>query len=460
MTEGARDSVSPNKRLLDRFEPLFVIGRGGMGTVEVAAEHGVAGVRVVALKRLLPHVRDRRHVDMFLREARLAALLNHKNVVHALAYGEHDGELLFAMEYVEGETLASLLERHRSLPAPSCAYILAELCEGLHAAHELRDVGGAALGVVHRDVSPHNVMLSYEGEVKLLDFGVAKLHGAVQVTKTGEVKGKTAYMSPEQASGDPLDRRSDLYGVGAILFELLAGRRMWAGETDVDFLRQLALAEPPSLAEVARDAPAELCELQRRLVAKDPAARPASALEVARELRRFAGDSPKRTLAATVAAAFPGEAAAKRRRLDEALAVDSHEPDPKSGEPGGVIAPASPQRASRVSPWLYGFAGAGLATLAVLAIAKRSPAPMPAAAPSALAVASARVAPSAAVASTASARVEPPTTPAQPSATTATAAQHRPPVAPPAPKPPATAAGPQPSAVAHPPPIDVDPDPI
>ena len=456
MTEGARDSLSPSKRLLDRFEPLFVIGRGGMGSVEVAAEHGVAGVRVVALKRLLPHVKDRRHVAMFLREARLAALLDHKNVVHALAYGEHDGELLFAMEYVEGETLASLLERRRSLPAPVCAHILAELCEGLHAAHELRDVGGAALGVVHRDVSPHNVMLSYEGEVKLLDFGVAKLQGVVQLTKTGEVKGKTAYMSPEQASGDPLDRRSDLYGVGAILFELLAGRRMWPGETDVDFLRQLALAEPPSLVDVAPTAPAELCELQRRLVAKDPAARPATALDVAKELRRLAGESPKRALTATLAAAFPGEAAAKRRRLDEALAVDSHEPDPKSSEPGGVIAPASPARAARASPWLYGLAGASLATLAVLSIAKRSPAPAPTAASASPA---AHAAPSAAVAPAASAIAAPSAPPAQPSAATATAVHHRPQPAPLAPKLPVVAA-PQASAAAHPPPIDVDPDPI
>ena len=456
MTEGARDSLSPSKRLLDRFEPLFVIGRGGMGSVEVAAEHGVAGVRVVALKRLLPHVKDRRHVDMFLREARLAALLNHKNVVHALAYGEHDGELLFAMEYVEGETLASLLERRRSLPAPVCAHVLAELCEGLHAAHELRDVGGAALGVVHRDVSPHNVMLSYEGEVKLLDFGVAKLQGVVQLTKTGEVKGKTAYMSPEQASGDPLDRRSDLYGVGAILFELLAGRRMWTGETDVDFLRQLALAEPPSLADVAPAVPAELCELQRRLVAKDPAARPATALDVAKELRRLAGESPKRTLAATLAAAFPGEAAAKRSRLDEALAADSHEPDPKSSEPGGVIAPASPARASRASPWLYGLAGASLATLAVLSIAKRSPAPAPTASSASPA---AHAAPSAVVASAVRAIAAPSAPPAQPSAATATTVHHRPPPAPSAPKPPVVAA-PQASAAAHPPPIDVDPDPI
>ncbi|HEX4513012.1 MAG TPA: serine/threonine-protein kinase, partial [Polyangiaceae bacterium] len=174
--------------LLGRYQPLFVIGRGGMGTIEVAAESSGA---VVALKRMNPGVRDRRHADMFLREARLATLLNHENVVHAFAFGEQDGELLIAMEYVEGETLASLLSV-ASLPLDVATYVLAEMCEGLHAAHELKDVAGAPLGVVHRDVSPQNLMLSYAGQVKVLDFGVAKLESH-QLTKTGEVKGKTAY---------------------------------------------------------------------------------------------------------------------------------------------------------------------------------------------------------------------------------------------------------------------------
>src|SRR5271166_468117 len=163
----------------DRYRSLFVIGRGGMGTVEVALERGSADVeRVVALKRLLPEqARDPRHKQMFLREARLAALLRHPHVVHAYAFGELYGELFLAMEYVEGETLSRALTacagRGIAMDAATVAFIMAQACEGLHAVHELLDLGGRPLNVVHRDVSPHNVMITYDGQVKVLDFGVA-----------------------------------------------------------------------------------------------------------------------------------------------------------------------------------------------------------------------------------------------------------------------------------------------
>ncbi len=178
----------------------------------MALERGSADFeRVVALKRLLPEqARDPRHKQMFLREARLAALLRHPNVVHAFAFGELYGELFLAMEYVEGETLARCLavgqEVRPGLDAATVAFVLAEVCDGLHAAHELRDEQGQPLHVVHRDVSPHNVMIAYDGHVKILDFGVAKFDTGGQETRTGEVKGKMAYMSPEQALGEKLDR--------------------------------------------------------------------------------------------------------------------------------------------------------------------------------------------------------------------------------------------------------------
>ena len=151
-------------QVLDRYRPLYVIGRGGMGTIEVAIDTGSRGV--VALKRMLPGVRDRRHADMFMREARLATLLNHENVVHAFAFGEQDGELLIAMEYVAGETLARLQSDRnvggapKGIPLDVAMFVLAELCDGLHAAHELRDVTGTPLGVVAPRCScPHNAML-------------------------------------------------------------------------------------------------------------------------------------------------------------------------------------------------------------------------------------------------------------------------------------------------------------
>jgi len=317
--------------LAAKYRSLFEIGRGGMGTIEVALEKsGTSFERIVALKRLHARgARERRQTEQFVREARLAVWLVHPNVVHAFDFGESDGELFLAMEYVEGESLSAIVRATRErtgapLPPEIVAAILTDACEGLHAAHELRDpTSGAPLNVIHRDVSPHNVMVSYEGHVKLLDFGVAKVDSLDPLTRTGEVKGKTAYMSPEQAMGDPLDRRSDLFSLGAVLFECVSGRRMWGQGTDLDVMRKLALEAPPSLGEAAPLAPRALIDLHAKLVARSPMDRPASALVVAHELRAFAASSGQptdsRTIANVMQALFPVEAAQRRRLLNEAL---------------------------------------------------------------------------------------------------------------------------------------------
>ncbi len=332
--ESGAVPTSLARRIDERYRSLYPIGRGGMGLVEVALELGPPGSdglpafqRVVALKRLLPEgKRDKRHTEMFLREARLAALLKHPNVVHAFDFGEADEELFLAMEYIEGEPLSRVLaatrERGTGLDPALAAYVLAEICDGLHAAHELEDERGARLNVVHRDVSPHNVMVAYEGHVKLLDFGVAKIEAEAGLTKTGEVKGKVAYMSPEQAMGDPLDRRSDIYSVGACLFECLAGRRMWEG-TDMEVLRHLALDPPPRLEQVAPFAPIELCRLYDRLVAREPGGRPSTAHEVAGELRAFAARVSRRVdaevIEALMARLFSSDMERRRAQMEAAL---------------------------------------------------------------------------------------------------------------------------------------------
>jgi eukaryotic-like serine/threonine-protein kinase len=312
----------------DRYRSLFVVGRGGMGSVEVALERGTGDFeRVVALKRLLPEqARDPRHKQMFLREARLAALLRHPNVVHAFAFGELYGELFLAMEYVEGETLSRALSVGQGgrvgLDAATVAFVLAEACDGLHAAHELRDEHAQPLHVVHRDVSPHNVMIAYDGHVKILDFGVAKFDAGGQETRTGEVKGKMAYMSPEQALGEKLDRRSDLYSVGAVLFECLTGQRMWGAGTDLEVMRRLALDEPPRLDSVMPDAPRALVDLHARLVAREVDRRPATAREVARELRAYATKWPAAnagSVAAMMQRLFASEIETRRAELNAAL---------------------------------------------------------------------------------------------------------------------------------------------
>jgi serine/threonine-protein kinase len=325
------DSSRRRAPLASRYRSLFVIGRGGMGTVEAALavhaeDDGAAYERIVALKRLLPDgARDKRRVDMFLREARLAAMLDHPNVVRAYDYGEIDGELFLAMEYVEGQPLSRVLraldEAGERMPIGVAAYVLSEVCRGLHAAHELADpTTGLPLQLVHRDVSPQNVMLGYDGRVHLLDFGVAKIE-TENVTKTGEVKGKTAYMSPEQAMGESLDRRSDLFGVGAILYECLALRRMWGDGTDMEVIRRLALESPPALESCGVDLPKGLSELHARLVAREAKHRPATAIEATGDLLAFIDDKDKAAaaLCAMLEKHFADQARERRAKLTASL---------------------------------------------------------------------------------------------------------------------------------------------
>jgi hypothetical protein len=302
-----------------------------MGSVDVAIEEGGDGTRrIVALKRLLPDsARDPRRKAMFLSEARLAALLAHPNVVRALAFGELGDELFLAMEYVEGQTLSRVIaapvNAGEGLDPRLVAYILADVCDGLHAAHELRDEGGYPLNVVHRDVSPHNVMIAYDGHVKILDFGVAKFDAARNQTRTGEVKGKMAYMSPEQALGEALDRRSDLFGIGAVLYECIVGRPMWGTGTDLEVMRKLALEQPPRLEHARREVPPALAALHARLVARDPAKRPASARLVAEDLRAVATDIDRAGMRGWMESMFAVDAA--ERRTAVARAVEAVDPD-------------------------------------------------------------------------------------------------------------------------------------
>jgi len=367
-----------------------------MGSVEAASEELADGTtRIVALKRILRTTgSDAPQVEMFLREARLTTLLEHPNVIRSFAYGESSGELFLAMEYVSGEPLSRVLSAARArgepLPLGVIAYVLAEACEGLHAAHELRGPDGEPLGVVHRDVSPQNVMVGYDGTVKLLDFGVAKIEllDCAARTKTGEVKGKTAYMSPEQAMGEVIDRRSDLYSIGAVLFECVAGVRMWGTGTDLDVLRKLALEAPPKLSDVAPAAPAALAELFDRLVLRDPEKRPGSAHDVAVALRALATDERSRTDAAalreTMATLFAGE----RERRDHALAramaagptdeANGATGRPGSGESGPVFIthsalPAQGPARRQPGAWATGAAAVLACGLAALAMLHRGP---------------------------------------------------------------------------------------
>jgi len=321
-------SVTPTLR----FQPLFELGRGGVAVVRAERmldEHGEN--RLVAVKRLLPLVAESNETrSMFLAEARLAALIDHPNVVRILAEGS-DGEPFIAMELVRGENLALLVARARERGeaplSPALALHLAvQLCDALHAAHELRDPDtGELLHLVHRDVSPQNVLVGFDGTIKLSDFGIAKALGYGARTRTGDVKGKVPYMSPEQAIGDEVDRRSDLFALGAVLFECIGGRRMLGEGNEVDMLRKLAMESLPSLGEVWPDAPAEVSEVFARLIAREPTGRFSSAAEAGKALRGVLSALPAHPDTRTVAARMAELAPRARAALEDRLAEASRE---------------------------------------------------------------------------------------------------------------------------------------
>ncbi len=268
------------------------IASGGMATVHFGRLVGPSGfARPVAIKRLHPHfAREPDFVAMFLDEARLAARVQHPNVVPTLDVITSDGELLIVMDYVQGETLSRLLrtmrEKREVIPTRIATSIMAGVLHGLHAAHEAKDEQGAPLGLVHRDVSPQNVIVGVDGVARVLDFGVAKAAVRLQTTRDGQLKGKLAYMAPEQLSSAVVNRLSDVYAAGVLLWESLTGRRLFEGDSEGELVAKVLMgnAAPPSTA--APDVPALLDAITLRALHQDPALRFASAREMAMALER------------------------------------------------------------------------------------------------------------------------------------------------------------------------------
>jgi serine/threonine protein kinase len=244
--------LSPGYRL-DRYELLCPIGMGGMASVWVARLVGKHGFeKLVAIKTILPRfARDPTFQQMFLDEARISSRIQHVNVAQILDLGDQHGVLFLVMEWVDGDALSKLAQAVAdgggSFPPGIAVRILADVCAGLHAAHELRDRSGEPLGIVHRDVSPHNILIDAQGVAKVIDFGIAKARDrAAGDTKTGSFKGKIKYMAPEQAvQPKSTDRRADIWAVGAVLYTLLAGRSPYESENDMATLLQLAQQKPP-----------------------------------------------------------------------------------------------------------------------------------------------------------------------------------------------------------------------
>ena len=263
-----------------------------MADVFLAVMRGPVGFqKLVVIKRLRPNLaEDPEFLGMLLDEARLAARLNHPNVVQTYEVGEGDGQHFIAMEYLEGQSLDSIIEPagvSHQLPLEMGLKIVSDALAGLHYAHELADYDGRPLGVVHRDPSPQNIFVTYAGQTKLVDFGIAKAATRTVETLTGVLKGKIAYMSPEQAACEEVDRRADVFSVGVLLWELATGRRLWQGLNDMEILKRLVAGAIPRVRSARPDAPWRLDAICARALARSREDRYPTAAELRGEIDRY-----------------------------------------------------------------------------------------------------------------------------------------------------------------------------
>jgi serine/threonine-protein kinase len=331
VTNPAGTAVPREARDFGNYELVAKLATGGMAEIFLARRTDPVGRGdLVVIKRILPHLADDEHfVTMFRDEAALASKLEHPNVCRVYTLGQSDNTWFIVMEYLHGVALSRLLTRlskqRQYLSLPLVAAIVVQACEGLHHAHELKDSDGHLLSVVHRDVSPPNIFIGADGVVKLLDFGIAKARGASSKTRTGTVKGKNAYMSPEQILGKPLDRRSDVFALGAVLYELLAVKRLF--HRDSDFLTFKAITEEPipDIRERRPDLPAGMREVVLRALARDVNARYPTAKEMADAVRAAVatggGVGKVSDLAKMVSTDFHDELTAKQQLSEQAPAA-------------------------------------------------------------------------------------------------------------------------------------------
>jgi serine/threonine-protein kinase len=278
---------------LGKYLLVRLLATGGMGEIFLARQEGPQGfAKPVVIKRILQHLaNDATFIEMFVNEARLAALLTHPNIVQIFELNRAGATWFIAMEFIHGRTLravkAKLKAKEQPLPAVHAARIAASALHGLHYAHTLRGEAGESLQIIHRDMSPDNVMVGFDGSVKILDFGIAKAALSSSTTQAGMVKGKYAYMSPEQLDAKPIDGRSDVWAVGVMLYELLAGARPFPAEDDGPLVKQIMFTEPRPLFEAAPHVPKELSALVHQALTKDRDQRFASAEAMAEALEQF-----------------------------------------------------------------------------------------------------------------------------------------------------------------------------
>jgi eukaryotic-like serine/threonine-protein kinase len=276
-----------------RYRVIERLESGGMAEVFRAESEGLQGFRKqVAIKRVLPHLSSKKKfISMFLDEARLSAQLSHSNCVQVFDIGVGDASFFIVMEFVDGANLKAIAEHlkkvGRDFPVEAAIYIALELCQGLAYAHELTDAKGVPLHIVHRDMSPPNVLITKHGEIKIVDFGLAKANSQLEKSEPGIIKGKFSYLSPEAAMGQDVDARTDIFAVGIILWELLSGQRLFLGETDFQTVKKVQAAQVPNILQINKKVPPELERIIARALARDPSQRYPTARALGMELSKF-----------------------------------------------------------------------------------------------------------------------------------------------------------------------------
>ena len=276
-----------------RYRVVEKLESGGMAEVFRAESEGLQGFKKqVAIKRVLPHLSEKKKfISMFLDEARLSAQLSHSNCVQVFDIGVGDNAFFIVMEYVDGANLKGIAEsvkkQGKDFPVQAAAWVAHEICKGLSYAHELTDPNGMPMNLVHRDMSPPNVLVTKYGEVKIVDFGLAKASSQLEKSEPGIIKGKFSYLSPEAAMGQEVDKRTDIFAVGIILWELLAGQRLFLGDTDFQTVKKVQVAQVPAISQINRKVPPELERIVNKALAKDMLARYGTSQELGQDLSRF-----------------------------------------------------------------------------------------------------------------------------------------------------------------------------
>ncbi|MBN2493417.1 MAG: serine/threonine protein kinase [Deltaproteobacteria bacterium] len=328
---------------------------GGMAEIFRAKMYGVDGFeKNLVVKQILPqYARNREFIQMFVDEAKITVSLSHGNIVPVYELGQYEGTYFIAMDWVDGRNLGEILDagldQDNHLSLPHALFIASELLAGLDYAHRKTDDQGRLLHIVHRDVSPQNVLISYEGEVKIVDFGIARAATKVHETRSGIIKGKFGYMAPEQASGGEVDARSDVFAVGILLYEMLTLERLFAGDNDAVVLDRVKRADVPTPSRVNPKISPQLDAIVFKALAADPANRYQSADEMRRELSRFlysmSEEASPKTLSAYMKALFAEDIARHRVERAQELSAPAHGQVAASDSSPGLASsiPAGPE---------------------------------------------------------------------------------------------------------------------